>query len=86
MEGEPAGWDGPVTAGKAVARCSYGWSCPAVEHPLPATPEHPWAVVWVKTALLCVPHTAVNDFSYCHDRSRDVRDGRSLLVHLGLSP
>lgn len=72
MEGEPVAWDGPVTAGKAVAWCSYGPSGPAVEHPLPAK-----AVVWVKTALLCAPYTAVKYF-YCHD-------GRSLPVNLGLS-
>lgn len=65
---------------KAVAWCSYGPSGPAVEHPLPAR-----AVVWMKTALLYVLYTAVNDFYCHHDRSRDVRDGRSLLVNLSLS-
>lgn len=73
--------DGPVTAGKAVAQCSYGPSAPAVEHPPPAR-----AVVRVKTALPCVPYAAVNDFCCHNDRSRGVRGGRSLLVHLGLSP
>lgn len=68
MEGEPAGWDGPITAGKAAAWCSYG---PSVLL-LPAR-----AGVWVKTAPVCVPYIAVNNF-YCHnDRSWDVREESS---------
>lgn len=75
VEGEPASWDSPVTAGTVVSWSSYGpfRSC--------CVTQSSWhcSGLGKHSALPCVRYAAVNIFSHRQDdRSQDVRDVRGL--------